>query len=104
MLIGISTLCNVLLVMWRLTVGWLQVIAVVGSAAAAQHDDSHAVQVASEALAAVVPAWLSAGRAPADLVETLVATLPQTAAHRRLPLLSAVLRGLPEVWKCEGIV
>lgn len=81
-----------------------------GSAAAAQHDDSHAVQVASEALAAVVPAWLSAGRAPADLVETLVATLPQTAAHRRLPLLHAVLQGLPEVcralcdvgsWDCD---
>lgn len=69
----------------------------VGSAAAALHDDSHAVQVAAEALAAVVPAWLHAGRAPADLVEALVATLPQTPAHRRLPLLSAVLWGLPEV-------
>ena len=69
---------------------------VVGGGAAAQQDDGHAARVASQALAALVPAWRAAGRPDAELVAAVAAGLPAAAPHRRRPLVSAVLDALPQ--------
>jgi len=74
----------------------LQVVDVVGGGAAAQQDDGHAARVASQALAALVPAWRAAGRPDAELVAAVAAGLPAAAPHRRRPLVSAVVDALPQ--------
>jgi hypothetical protein len=72
-----------------------QVVSLVGVSSAAT-DDSHSSRVAALALAAVVPAWLAAGRDAAALVRGVVETLPRVPQHRRLGLLAALLAVLPE--------
>jgi len=72
------------------------VVAVVGASAAAQ-DDGRSAALAGAALAALAPAWLGAGRPARDLAAAVVAALPRAPAHRRLPLLAALLPCLPRV-------
>lgn len=69
---------------------------IVGSSAS-QQDDTHSHQVAAATLAAVVPAWLQAGKPLADLAAAVVAPLPNLLPHRRLPLLSALIAVVPQV-------
>lgn len=64
---------------------------------AAVTDDAHSQATAAAALAAVVPAWVGAGRDPRDLWESLAGALAAVPPHRRLPLLAALLRALPKV-------
>ncbi len=68
----------------------------VGESAAAQ-DDARSAQLAGAALAALAPAWLAGGRAAGDLASAVTAALPRAPAHRRLPLLAALLPCLPQV-------
>lgn len=73
------------------------VLAVAGESAAALHD-AHSQQVASRALAAVVPAWVAANGAqglPALLDKVIMAVRP-AAPHHRAPLLRAALEGVPK--------
>lgn len=74
----------------------VQVISVVGSSAS-QQQDSHSHQVAAATLAALVPAWLQAGKPLAELTSAVVAPLPDMLPHTRLPLLSALLTAVPKV-------
>ncbi|GLC34752.1 hypothetical protein PLESTB_001159600 [Pleodorina starrii] len=74
----------------------LQVLAVVNQSAALQ-DDEHSRAIGATALAAVVPAWVGAGRRPAALWEQVVSSLPSLPGHRRLEVLLALMRALPEV-------
>lgn len=60
-------------------------------------DDSHSQAVASSVLASLVPAWLSAGRESDELWGCLIESLPGLPATRRLRLLEALLRALPQV-------
>ena len=73
-----------------------QVISVVGSSAS-QQQDSHSHQVAAATLAALVPAWLQAGKPVSDLIAAVVAPLPHMQPYRRLPLLLALLAAVPQV-------
>ena len=59
-------------------------------------DDQHSRSVAATALAAVVPAWLSAGKDVAALWSTVVEALPEVPAHRRLGLLSSLMHAMPQ--------
>ena len=77
----------------------LDVVAVVGESSATQND-AHSSQVAAQALAAVVPAWVAGGNALEQLVAKVVAAAPRVPAHRRLPVLSALVSALPGV---EGL-
>ncbi|KAG2433890.1 hypothetical protein HXX76_008243 [Chlamydomonas incerta] len=74
----------------------LQVLAVVHQSAALA-DDEHSRAVGATALSAVVPAWVGAGRRPAALWEQVVGSLPGLPPHRRLDLLLALMRALPQV-------
>ncbi|KAG2446493.1 hypothetical protein HYH02_008484 [Chlamydomonas schloesseri] len=74
----------------------LQVLAVVHQSAALA-DDEHSRAVGATALSAVVPAWVGAGRRPAALWEQVVGALPGLPPHRRLDLLLALMRALPQV-------
>lgn len=74
----------------------MQVIGVVGSSAS-QQQDSHSHQVAASTLAALVPAWLQAGKPLPDLTAAVVAPLADMLPHRRLPLLLALLPAVPQV-------
>ena len=56
--------------------------------------------MATQALQAILPAWTAAGKGLRQLAETVVAALPRTSPHRRLPLLSALVSALPPV---EGL-
>ncbi len=67
------------------------------NAVAAQQDDEHSRAVAATALAAVVPAWVAAGRRPAELWEQVAAALPPLPPRRRLAVLVALLDALPQV-------
>lgn len=64
---------------------------------AALADDEHSRAVGATALSAVVPAWVGAGRRPAALWEQVVGSLPGLPPHRRLDLLLALMRALPQV-------
>jgi hypothetical protein len=64
---------------------------------AATTDDSHSQAAAASALAAVVPAWVAAGRDAAELWASLVGALGAVRPHRRLALLATLLRALPQV-------
>jgi hypothetical protein len=55
------------------------------------------VQVAAQALSAILPAWIAAGNSLQQLAGTVVAALPRVSSHRRLPLLSALVSALPQV-------
>lgn len=90
------TLC----VLCRLTTP-LQALAVIQHSAALQAD-AHSQAVASSTLAALVPAWLAAGRGSEELWGSLLAALPGLPAHRRLGLLESLLGALPEVSRGEG--
>lgn len=74
----------------------LQVVAVAGSAAAA-YEDVHSTAVATEALLAVLPTWLAAGRAPADAAAAVIDAALWLPFHQRLPLVSALEAALPAV-------
>ncbi|KIY92997.1 hypothetical protein MNEG_14966 [Monoraphidium neglectum] len=63
---------------------------------AATTDDSHSQAAAASALAAVVPAWVAAGRDAAELWASLVGALGAVRPHRRLALLATLLRALPQ--------
>lgn len=73
-----------------------QALAVIQHSAALQAD-AHSQAVASTTLAALVPAWLAAGRGSEELWGSLLAALPGLPAHRRLGLLESLLAALPEV-------
>lgn len=73
-----------------------QALSVIQQAAAFQ-DDSHSQAVASATLAALVPAWLDAGRGSEELWGSLLDALPRLPAVRRLALLEALLAALPQV-------
>jgi hypothetical protein len=64
---------------------------------AAFQGDAHSSAVAASTLAALVPAWLSAGRGSQQLWSNLLAALPLLPGHRRLGLLEALLTALPQV-------
>ena len=85
----------------------VQVVGIVGSSAS-QQDDTHSHQVAAATLAAVVPAWLQAGKPLPDLAAAVIAPLPNLLPHRRLPLLSALIAVVPQVrascWCCLAAV
>jgi len=55
------------------------------------------LQVAAQALQAILPAWTGAGKSLQQLAEAVVAALPRVSPHRRLPLLSGLVAALPEV-------
>lgn len=74
----------------------VQVVSVIGSSAS-QQDDSHSHQVAAATLAAVVPAWLQAGKPLAQLAAAVVDPLADLLPHRRLPLLTALIVVVPQV-------
>jgi len=74
----------------------VQVVSVIGSSAS-QQDDSHSHQVAAATLAAVVPAWLQAGKPLAQLAAAVVAPLADLLPHRRLALLTALIAVVPQV-------
>ncbi|GLI61497.1 hypothetical protein VaNZ11_003825, partial [Volvox africanus] len=74
----------------------LQVLALVNQSVAVQ-DDEYSRAVGAKALAAVVPAWVAAGRRPAALWEQVVSSLPSLPSHRRLDILLALMRALPSV-------
>ncbi|GIL54419.1 hypothetical protein Vafri_9956 [Volvox africanus] len=74
----------------------LQVLALVNQSVAVQ-DDEYSRTVGANALAAVVPAWIAAGRRPAALWEQVVSSLPSLPSHRRLDVLLALMRALPSV-------
>jgi len=71
-------------------------VSVIGSSAS-QQDDSHSHQVAAATLAAVVPAWLQAGKPLTQLAAAVVAPLADLLPHRRLPLLTALIAVVPQV-------
>jgi hypothetical protein len=73
-----------------------QALAVIQHSAALQAD-AHSQAVASTTLAALVPAWLAAGRGSEELWGSLLAALPGLPAHRRLGLLESLLGALPQV-------
>jgi hypothetical protein len=73
-----------------------QGLAVIQHSAAFQ-EDSHSQAVAAAALAALVPAWLAAGRGSQELWGSLLGALPGLPAPRRLRLLEALRKALPEV-------
>lgn len=77
----------------------LDVVAVVGESSATQND-AHSSQVAAQALAAVVPAWVAGGNTLEQLVARVVEAAPRVPAHRRLPVLAALVSALPDV---EGL-
>lgn len=79
----------------------LQALAVIQHSAALQAD-AHSQAVASSTLAALVPAWLAAGRGSEELWGSLLAALPGLPSHRRLGLLESLLGALPEVSRGEG--
>lgn len=74
----------------------LQALAVIQHSAALQAD-VHSQAVATTTLAALVPAWLAAGRGSEELWGSLLAALSGLPAHRRLGLLDSLLAALPEV-------
>lgn len=69
---------------------------------AALQADAHSQAVASTTLAALVPAWLAAGRGSEELWSSLLTALPGLPAHRRLGLLESLLDALPEVSRLAG--
>ncbi|KAF6260626.1 hypothetical protein COO60DRAFT_1700230 [Scenedesmus sp. NREL 46B-D3] len=73
----------------------LQALAVIQHSAAFQ-EDAHSQAVASAALTSLVPAWLAAGRDPGQLWGSLLGALPGLPAPRRLRLLEALRKALPE--------
>jgi hypothetical protein len=73
----------------------LQVLALVHHTSA-MYSDSYSAQVATTALSAVVPAWLAAGRDPAQLFSSVTSSLGQVPPHRRLPLLSTMVSAMHE--------
>jgi hypothetical protein len=77
-----------------------QALAVIQHSAALQAD-AHSQAVASTTLAALVPAWLAAGRGSEELWGSLLAALPGLPAHRRLGLLESLLGALPQVRGAE---
>ncbi|KXZ53244.1 hypothetical protein GPECTOR_7g1138 [Gonium pectorale] len=81
----------------------LQVLAVINASAALQ-DDEHSRAVGAAALAAVVPAWVAAGQKPAALWDQVAAALPSLPPHRRLDLLLALMRALPEEGLADGLL
>ena len=53
-------------------------------------------------MSSLVPAWLNAGRDPAELWAEVIEALPKVQAHRRLGLLSPLMAAMPSVspkWK-----
>lgn len=71
-----------------------QVLSVIHRAATVQ-DDEHSQQVCGCAMSALVPAWLGDGRDARDLWAVVVDALPEVLAHRRLPLLAALMAAMP---------
>lgn len=69
----------------------LQVLTLVRESAGAA-DDDHSQQVATTALASVVPTWVDSGRDVTLLWKTVTDALPALPAHRRVPLLATLLR------------
>ncbi len=69
----------------------LQVLAIVQRSSAAT-DDTYSHRMGLTALAAVVPAWLAAGKGLQELWACVVGALPGLPAHRRLSLLAALLQ------------
>lgn len=76
----------------------LQVLSLVNQSAALQ-DDAYSRAVAEAALAAVVPAWTSAGQGAGALWAQVAGALPTLPPNRRLAVLLALLRALPKVRK-----
>jgi hypothetical protein len=64
---------------------------------AALQADAHSQAVATTTLAALVPAWLAAGRGSQHLWSSLLAALPGLPSVRRIGLLEALLSALPQV-------
>ena len=79
----------------------VQVVSVIGSSAS-QQDDSHSHQVAAATLAAVVPAWLQAGKPLTQLAAAVAVPLADLLPHRRLPLLTALIAVVPQVHLHSG--
>lgn len=74
----------------------MQVIKLAGDAAAT-HSDEVSSAVATEALLAVLPAWLAAGRPAAEAAAAVVDAALGLPDHRQLPLLTALHAALPQV-------
>ena len=74
----------------------MQVLQVIHHTSAIQ-GDQHSSSVSAAAMSALVPAWIDAGRAPADLWHEVVEALPKVQPHRRLALLSPLMAAMPSV-------
>eukprot|EP00798_Chlamydomonas_sp_ICE-L_P013555 gene13555-19426_t len=74
----------------------LKVMSLLNQTSAVQ-EDQHSRAVVATALAAVVPAWIQAGKDVAELWEPVVEALPGVPAHRRMILLSSEQKALPSV-------
>lgn len=69
-----------------------------GVLGAATEQGGGAIESASATLAALGPTWLSAGQTAASLLALVIDRLAAMQPLQRLPLLSATLKGLPQVW------
>jgi U3 small nucleolar RNA-associated protein 10 len=74
----------------------LTVVSVVGDASS-ELIDAHSSAVAAQCLGAVVTAWISSGGDAQELVHAVIGCAAAAPAPRRLPLLGALVAGLPEV-------
>lgn len=74
----------------------LTVVSVVGDASS-ELIDAHSSTVAAQCLGAVVTAWMSSGGDAQELVNAVIGSAAAAPAPRRLPLLSALAAGLPEI-------
>lgn len=83
----------------RLMVQWLlvQVVAFAGGAASADQGNETSFLAATEALLAVLPAWLAAGRSASEAAAAVVEAALKLPLHRQLPILRAVHAALPVV-------
>jgi hypothetical protein len=72
------------------------VVAVVSESPHAQAAGPSGTSVAAAALAAVVPAWLEAGRGAEQLLEAVVQRLPGVPPAHRLGMLASVLAAMPQ--------
>lgn len=83
----------------RLMGHWLllQVVAFAGGAATADQGNEMSFLAATEALLAVLPAWLAAGRPASEAAAAVVEAALDLPMHRQLPILTAVHAALPVV-------
>ncbi|BBM97494.1 U3 small nucleolar RNA-associated protein 10 [Marchantia polymorpha subsp. ruderalis] len=69
----------------------IDILGVVGESSVTQ-DDSHSHEVVSQMLTAVVPVWLAVEKDPTALLQVFVNALPRVPPHRRMTLVTNLLR------------